>query len=215
MGGLHNELRRSPLGRALKNALGDSTSTGQLERFGETLQPTIDLWAQPDWAFLRGEQLWAFNQSVAAVAGEIGGVAVVNPAGSNRIVIVTAGTAERTVAGSLQISLTTEAVITATYALFAGGGLAMPTRDSRIAGVALRTSLPQFWTGTNVGALTTTNLRIEQTRHLANEYIRWISPPIVLSPGFALLCEGSTANEALSVGMVGTIRPAFRGELAP
>lgn len=139
MGQQHNELRRGEVSRALKNALGD-TRQGGLERYGETLTPAIDLWGRPEWAFLRDEHLWGFSQTVAAVVGEQGGVAVVNPAGSNRIVVVEGATGQSVVANiALQLALTTEAVITATYALFAGGGLAMPNRDTRsVPGVTFR-----------------------------------------------------------------------------
>ena len=84
---IFNELRRSSLGRALKTALG--AMDGALERFGETLTPTIDLWARPEWALLRDEEL--FGTLAAQAAGGVGTfakVGVFNPAGSNLLVVV-------------------------------------------------------------------------------------------------------------------------------
>lgn len=213
---LHNAITRGNWADALKRALGVTKSEGGLERYGETLTPTIDLWSLPEWAQLRDEQLWAFNQTVGPVAAEQAGVAVVNPAGSNRIVVVTAGASGvSTAGGQVAVSLTTEAVVTASYALFAGGGLSMPIRDVRNSQVAtaLRMALPQFWTGTTAGALITFNLRTDLTRHPVNDLQKWTSLPVVLTPGFALIAESVTNNDTVTVTMAGTVRHALLGEL--
>lgn len=58
MGQIHNELRKGTLSRALKSLVGDDQAEGGLERYGETLTPTIDLWSptQSEWALPRGER---------------------------------------------------------------------------------------------------------------------------------------------------------------
>ena len=85
----HNELRQSPYGRALLNALG--ASEGSLERFGETLQPIVDLWSRADWAYLYGERLGAINRAVGAGGvGTNAGVALANPLVNDKLLIVEA-----------------------------------------------------------------------------------------------------------------------------
>lgn len=66
MGSLHNELLKSILGPGLKAALGDDTHDSALERWGETLQPVIDLWSKLEWERLTGEFNYGLIWTTAA-----------------------------------------------------------------------------------------------------------------------------------------------------
>ena len=67
MPNVHNALARAiPLQLGILRALGQSESDLALERFGETLQPGIDLWSRPEWEFLREEFRCSAGTLVAA-----------------------------------------------------------------------------------------------------------------------------------------------------
>lgn len=87
-GAVHNALSRGTLASALSRAVGDSEGTGGLERYGETLTPTLNLWALPEWAYLRHERIAAAQATAGAVAGESGVVSLLNPVGSGNLVVV-------------------------------------------------------------------------------------------------------------------------------
>jgi len=59
-----------------------------VERFGETLQPTIDLWALPEAAYLRGEALATAHVTAPAVVANYGAMRLRNPAASERMVVI-------------------------------------------------------------------------------------------------------------------------------
>lgn len=78
MGQGHNELRRGEFSRAIKALVGDSDSESGLERFGETLQPIIDLWNLPEMHLLRGERLFGCVATTAvAPAGRSAALRIV------------------------------------------------------------------------------------------------------------------------------------------
>jgi hypothetical protein len=92
MAELHNALTGYPkLLEAFRRAIGETSPafTG-IERAGETLTPTMDLWALPEWALLRGEVLFARSVSVAAAAALFSSIELVNPTGSGVLVNVLA-----------------------------------------------------------------------------------------------------------------------------
>lgn len=59
-----------------------------IERAGETLTPTMDLWALPEWALLRGETIFSRIWSVGAQAALFSSAEFVNPAGSGVLAVV-------------------------------------------------------------------------------------------------------------------------------
>lgn len=70
MGHVHNAIdRATDLIRGYRRALGILSPDGGLERFGETLTPTIDLWSDPRWASLMGDKLQFGVATAAANAG--------------------------------------------------------------------------------------------------------------------------------------------------
>jgi hypothetical protein len=87
--GVHNELKNSPLPRALKKLLGVADADSGLERFGETLTPVFDMWSLPEFQYARGERSFAQSVISGAVAARFSAVALTNPATSRTIAVVT------------------------------------------------------------------------------------------------------------------------------
>lgn len=209
MGSVHNELRRSFLGSALTRAVGDTKGVAGLERFGETLTPVIDLWAEPSWAYLRKEWLACGYLSQSAVAGEYSGVALVNPAGSGTILTVEAALVHCLTAQYFYLARLPEASITATYGGGGGRGIA---RDSRAAPIA-SVGRAVMWSGTDAARLTVT-LSQDVVVTVANvtSYMG-LGFPFVLSPGFGLVVEGGAVNITILGGFRWRERLALPGEL--
>lgn len=89
MGGIHNAIKYgTDILRAYSRAVGLGEEEEGTVRLGETLTPVMDVWSLPEWAFLRGETLWADNNLIVAVAAEFGFGGVRNPTGSRRVVVV-------------------------------------------------------------------------------------------------------------------------------
>lgn len=86
--GLHEYTRLlDAAARAIGEKSGAQDFSG-IERFGETLTPTMDLWALPEWALLRGEILFGRSVFNAANPATFQSVEVVNPAGSNVLAVL-------------------------------------------------------------------------------------------------------------------------------
>lgn len=214
MGQVHNELTRGLFSAALTAALGVAKGRGGLERFGETLQPTVNLWERPEWAFLRQEQLWAVRQLQGAVAGELSHVAIANPVDSNIISVITALEIRGPVAAAvLNLSLFyrgtwTSSAARGTMALQA----ALPrSTDTRVqpSGV-VRT---EVWSGSDVasqGGAQTIDFASVIT---GNQWLAMMAPPIVLLPDSAVIFINTTANQELGVRARGYERTILNGEL--
>lgn len=207
---IHNQLFRQNWSEALKRAIGDNKQEGGLERYGETLTPTIDLWKQPEWAFLRQERLWAATRTVTAIAAEFSMCAIVNPAGSGQIVVIdkiTGGAA----AGSFQISLDLASLYSATLAL--NGSTVL--RDERFSPA---NSVVQVFTGTDAALFTNT---VETQTTPDTRDVVFSSPPYILPPvnvngpgaGRALVVQFTTVNTGAHFNFAGYVRAALPGEL--
>lgn len=208
---MHNQLSRGQLSRALKLAVGDRRSEGGLERFGETLQPTIDLWALPEWAAYRDEQLAAIRTIQGAIAAEFGGIALCNPLGSNLICVVEAvsfTSSTGTIAALLEMAVDT--VPAATWATVAFPAAA---RDRRFKG-ATGTTRCFIRQGTDP-ALNTMGAQLEQrTMTAVNINMDFATAlPVIVRPGDDLLVIGQTVNSALQVNWAWRERQAYPGEL--
>lgn len=206
MGDQHNELRRGQLSAALSRALGDMRGGG-LERYGETVDPVIDLWDQPEWAFLRAERLVAISRAGPAVLAEFGTVALLNPTGSQAVCVVEEVTLDAgTLAAStlMNLGIVTEAVALATIGTpqFGIG------RDTRFigAGVTLCTTIAGS-DPANLGSV------IESVRVPAGNMPISRSVPYVLSPGFALWAQLATVNTSFLLNLKWRERRGFPSEL--
>lgn len=158
-----------------------------MERFGETLTPTFDLWSLPEWALLRGETLCARRITQAAVAGEFSAVAIVVPATADLIAVVEEVTAATTAAGVFELDVATEAQIVATLALNAQA----LSRDRRKATFQGRTLL---YAGSDAASFIGSALE-RAASTAANVPARFVTGlPVVLSPGQGLVIIGQTVN---------------------
>lgn len=211
---VHNQLTRGPWTVALKGALGLSKSEGGVERFGETMQPVVDLWSLPEWSFLRDEWLWAGNQTAAAVAAEGSIVALVNPADSGCIVVVEKVSAAGGAAMSVQLGLELDTVLAATLA--AQG--TVRARDNRwvlrqnqIAPSAYAFVPPIIRQGSDPALPLNTALDVVvvATTSIAS----FNSPPYVLRPGTGLWVQGQTVNTSVTAQFSGRARVGFSAEL--
>lgn len=208
---LHNALRRyGSLINGVRRMVGGGADV-QLERLGETLTPIMNPWGLPEWAWLRGETLWVVHRNVGAVVGEVSGAAVVNPTGSNMIVVVDGATFRGATAQSCTLSLQLRATIAATYTQ----GANAIARDSR---TALRSPAnfslnvpPEVWTGSDAAVFTNALEIMNAGGTVGTGDLR--SPPYVLRPGVGLAICGNAANIAVDVCMFGRARSALPGEL--
>jgi hypothetical protein len=205
MGQLHNELRRTALSRALKAALGDTRADGGLERYGETLQPVMDLWALPEWAHERKEILGADARLQGAVAAQFGAYGVGIPPAGEVICVVDAMKVMSGVATLFTVERLTHAALAAAVATLA---FSIVTRDRRngdfVAGVEL-------FSGTS--ATPTLGAAIENIRVVANdEHTTTTATPYVVVPGQAIVVIGQTANQAQNCSLKLRARQRLRTE---
>lgn len=209
MGNIHNELRRSPLSGALTRALGAQLGTEGLERFGETLQPIMDLWGLPEWNYLRRDFLCGIHGQATAVPAEFAAVALVNANVSGKTLIVVERIAFALgAAGSATIRLADQTAVAATLTGISKG----ITRDTR---TTRSTFFPgghgTMFTGTDVGAIGVT---MEQAFSPGTDVgLAVTSLPFVLGPGGALVVQAETANVAIAVSWGYRERSTYPGEL--
>lgn len=209
MGAIHNELRRSNLGAALTRALGLTRGVEGLERVGETLTPTMDLWSQPEWAYLRKVRLLAYTAGITATVGEYSGLAIVNPTGSGIIAVVDAARIQMSGQVISYLAFATEAAIAATYALIGVPGL---PRDLRWGPYTTASGTVMAYQGSDAASWPN---QLEgaypgpangMTEHRCGL-------PFVLTPGWGLILQGGTVNTAIRAGFNWTERRALLGEL--
>lgn len=210
MGGIHNELSRGTLSRALTLAVGAARGESGLERYGETLTPVLDLWSRPEFALLRGEVLWAQLATLTAVVGEYSGAAIINPTGSGLLVLVNGMV--RGGGASFTWGIATEAALVATYA---GNTFVATPIDGRkykpglLTGTATGPGIvfgsdPAPQVIASLGQVTTTALTSDE---------RPFQFPIILRPGQAALIETANVNTGTNAAFWGWARRANVGEL--
>lgn len=199
----HNALKYSPeLSKGAAQVLGGAYGDVGISRMSESLQVIADLWQQPEWAFPRGEKLWAVNPSQAAVAAEFSTVGIRNPSGSQLIVVVDQVVIFTSPGGSFSGRIAAQSTVDAT---------ATPqVRDSRI-GVS------------SGGRLQTVSIAhvdpailgfVLWTVRLGNDVCTVLPFPVVLSPGFDFFVGPTAVNLAANVSFIGRERQAFPGELS-
>ena len=211
MASIHNAITRQNFNKAVRGALGIAKSDPALERFSETLDVTMDLWSMPEWAFLRGELLWASGVTQVAVAAEFSGAAVVNPVGSQSLVIVDDISAGGNTTNLLISDAVSLAQIQATYTLTI---LAQP-RDQRawpdITAPGVPPTSVQIWLGSDPASLA--GIRAEKLAVAATATSVATSTPFILAPGGVLHCEATIVNLGVDFNFSGRVRPAYSGEL--
>jgi len=207
---LHNALKRSPIADGIKKAIGQhKQGEGGLERWSETLQPIVNAWGMPEWAALRGEQLCAVRSLQAAVAAEYSGIALMNPLGSNTIVVVEAVNFAMGATAQALLEVVVDTVIAATYTVVTNPGCARDRRFKGVSGLSRAT----FRQGTDLTQTFGAQLERENFT-AANPLIPFIALPVILRPGDDLVVIGQSVNLTLDVNWVWRERQAFPGELA-
>lgn len=208
MGRQHNELRRGPWSRGTKNALGDSKGEGGIERYGETMQPVMDLWSQPEWAALRDDRLIAREHGQAATPLELAFIAAVNPVGTDKIVVIEKVKCRVSTADTLSLGLLADASIAGTDAtdvFFAKDRRTVPNVTN-----AMATTLSRR--GANAASIVPAQQELVRCSTAAVDF-EAITPPYILRPGDALVVECQTVNLGLNVTWLGRERAALPGEL--
>jgi len=196
---IHNELRKyTALLRAFKDAMGSTDQQFGVERFGETLQPIIDMWRREDWSALFGEQLiWdTINSPINGVLNSW--AAVFSPAGSGLIMTIDAWAVQSN-ANTLQAGSLAQATV-------AAGTLGnADARDRRYGSSSVSPARTSF----GAGAL----LLAASWQPLLNNIIYPV--PVVLTPGSNFAVQETTISIGVNLSFMGRVRRGFPEELKP
>lgn len=208
MADIHNALRRSQLSSALKNFLGDTRGESGLERYGETLTPTVDMWEDGERNILRDELLFFSFTFQAAVAAEFGAVGIGLPVASKDLLIIRGASGRG--ATTLQAGQTTRAIAAGTLNL-ASNARNSDQRAAASGFVALNLgNRVESWTGSDPAALISIG---EEVNALTQAYEPFRSAPWIVKPGGVFLIQAGTVNVAIGVNIWGRVRAAKTGEL--
>lgn len=210
MADIHNALKRSVVADAVKKAIGQhKQGEGGLERWSETLQPVVNPWGMPEWAALRAEQLCAVRTNSAAVAAEFGGVALMNPIGSNAIVVVEGVSVLGGGAMLALLEVVADTVIAATYTVVTNPSCARDRRFKGLSGIS-RATFRQGSDPANTFGAQLEQLGVSTTTTQGFQ----TSLPVILRPGDDLVVIFQTVNLTGNVNWGWRERQAFPGELA-
>jgi hypothetical protein len=199
----HNALKYAiDITRGYKRFLGIDDAEQGTTRVSETIYPTVELAAHPEFDFPVGINRWSVTPSQGATVGEFSQVGVANPAGSGFIIVVDA--CEFVATGTQ----TWEERIGANFA-FTSTGVPLQ-RDTRIsanfANPGLITQSVANHNAARQGSLA--------AAHNVNNSIWGVwYLPVVLSPGFFFLVGTNTANVAAQANFYGREYRANPGEL--
>lgn len=213
MADIHNALKRSPIADGIKKAIGQhKQGEGGLERWSETLQPIVNPWGMPEWAALRGEQLLGVRTFQAAVAAEFSAIALMNPLGSNTIVVVESVSVGSGTLHTTFLEVVVDTTISGTLLVVTNPTCARDRRFKGLSGLSRAT----FRQGSDLS--NTFGAQLEQQTAVSTA----ASPlaayqtalPLILRPGDDALVISQTVNIQLSVCWGWRERQAFPGELA-
>lgn len=214
MAPIHNIIHRGNWSDALKRALGVTKSDGGVERFGETLQPIVNLWGLPEWAHIRGEYLGVDSLSQAAVAAEFSMVAWGLPVASQSILIVDRVNVRSTgVLMAFSIGIAPRSVVAATLTLQAGAPTNRDQRFQPLPTAVLRALPIERFAGSDPGNTLGGNSE-EGLAAAAQNYLEFISPPFIVKPGGCLYIAAATVNIGMVSNMACRVRQALPGELS-
>lgn len=199
MAELHNALRRTRgLLGAFQKAFGLDQSAG-VERLGETLQPTLNIFERPEWALLRGEEWFAVDETqTAGGAGNFSKIGIFNPTGSGLLVVVLDHIIRSSTADSVLLLPTTTL-------LGNGATVQMLDRRRRVSHGA------RSHFAADAVAVADRMLTI---RSAAAEPMTF-RIPIVLPPGQGFVWKSNTDNIQIVAGFVGYQRAMLPSELIP
>lgn len=191
MGTQHNEIH---YGSDFVKAIGLAVGLGEEEgvfRLGETWQPIIDPFSRPEWQFLFDEKLCGIQRFNSAVAGEFTWNALVNPGTTKILIVVDQVIVASGVAGlSYDLEISTEAAVTATL----GTPIPGAVLDSRWPSLSTQ---GRNYTGSDAAASAATAFERQGT-NVAPDVLKFVTPPLILSPGFAAILVCQTVNSAFN-----------------
>lgn len=200
---LHNRLTTfTALLRAFQKALGEERrdAFSGIERAGETLTPVVDLWSRPEWAFLRGEFIWAARTNQAAGgAGTNSKCGLINNS-ADQIVVVVQHAIEFFGANAARLQRDGTALTAGTQAV---------RLDYRVAAAPTPVGAPTTQTAADAVASGNTAFEIQST----GAETHYVVIPVLLMPGDAFHWRSTNANVQLGVSFVGYTRRALPGEL--
>lgn len=205
---IHNQLDHSAeLVGGISVAAGLGRDKDGVIRLGETLEPNIDPWSQPEWAYLRGERLGSIPLFSPAVAAEFSIIALGNAAGSGNIVVVEDVIFQAATPGTIvRAEVVADTVVAATLSAAA---FSVSGRDRRFGSTSGRTFLKS---GSDLA--NTFGAALEHSSNPVNEFRKFeCATPCILKPGDDLLIIVQTVNIALNASFQWRERKAFNGEL--
>lgn len=199
---LHNALRKyTSLLRGFRAAFGEDDRVG-VERLSETLQPVMDFWSRPEWAWLSGRDLFSDRVSAPAVAAEFSFAGLRNPAGSGLILVCEGAALD---SGTTMGFTRAKQLVSATDVDGTATLMGRDTRNTQFGG-GIRGNSIFGAGGAIVGVIDARRVA------LANTSVYFLDP-IVLAPGTEFRIYGSTANIALFASFWGSVRSALPSEL--
>lgn len=211
MADIHNALTRGPWSYALKAIVGASKADGGIERYGETLQPLIDLWSEPEWAYLREDSLFCVDTIQIAVVAENSIIAILNPSQSGALIVLERIKARGFAALTrLELRYATEAQIVATLADL-GAPLGRDSRNSIAGGISIRqVRAARIFTGSDAAFGGVSQDALISVS--ANDFQEFIAP-WVIRPGTAMAVVNQSINTTLELVYAGHVYQAQPGEL--
>lgn len=212
MADIHNEMKyNTGITGATRIIAGvDGSVHPGVERVSETLQPGFDVFAQPEHAVLRGEQLGSIRAFSGSLAAEFSICCFVNPLTSRNLVILDAATAQFGAALVVRSEVVTYATVAATLAPNPAAPVVL-ARDRRFK-VPTATGRLSLAVGTDPA--NTFGVQLEEIIGAANTSIPFITSfPLILDPGDCWLAIAQTVNQAIIVCLKWHERPALPGEI--
>lgn len=202
---------------ALGIAGGLARDQSGVERLGETLTPIMDIWSQPEWAWLRGDLLWVSRPMISAAgAGALSAFATCLPASARLICVVEGAWARSATAGDV-MTLGVDLRTTITAVPMATTGTRPRARDNRLVATPSFPNEAQAevpldnFTGSSAGNV---GIALEQrTVPGVNVAVEFRSVPYVLRPNTGIWIQGSTNNLLVVGGFWGRLRVPLPGEL--
>jgi hypothetical protein len=201
---VHNAMPSGPLASAVSRMLGDTTGTLGLERYGETLTPTLNPWSLIEWAYLRHEKFCIGWAGTGPVAGENSVVCFLNPSDSRRIMVVARAHAIVSANGYVMTAFPIDQT-----AVVGADVSTLNTVDSRWGAVNYPTG--RILAGTT--AAPPAGRALIHSDFVGNSSNTPLAQEIVLDPGTAVLYFAAAVNVSIRVSISWRERQALVGEL--
>jgi len=201
----HNAIKYFPnLARLGERAFGLDDNEQSITRLSETLQGSVDLWSQPEFALYRGDVIFArAPATIVAVVARFGIASLINPVGSNTIAVLR----QAYMSGA-----------TASLEAAVGGGGSVAANPVTTQGVAIDTRYPPAGESSVCTIVTgdvAAGITLPQWVTQAANNLTTITPmlPVIIIPGRKVDWINTTANQPYRIQLVWTERKPFPGEL--